>query len=175
MGKLRPYDLAAGLGGAVLFVSLFLHWYGFAFGGMARDEGLAQPLLIAASSASVTGWRSFTVIDILLAAIAVLAIAVPLVTAVTEGPAKPVAIAVLATTFTPLAVLLVVFRLIEDPFSLEVEGFELSPSLQVGAWLGLAGALIAFVGSFGALKDESTPGAVLPDVPRRPAPPATAA
>jgi hypothetical protein len=37
------------------------------------------------------------------------------------------------------------------------------------------GALIAFAGAFGALKDESTPGAVPPDVPRRPAPPAAAA
>jgi hypothetical protein len=45
--------------------------------------------------------------------------------------------------------------------------------LRHGAWLALAGALIAQARSRMALRDESTPGAVAPDVPRRPAPPAT--
>ena len=40
----------------------------------------------------------------------------------------------------------------------------------LGVWLGLAGALLAWVGSWMSLRDESTPGAAPPDVPRRPAP-----
>jgi hypothetical protein len=43
-------------------------------------------------------------------------------------------------------------------------------SLRFGAWLALTGAVIAWVGSWLSLRDESTPGAVAPDVPRRPAP-----
>ena len=34
-----------------------------------------------------------------------------------------------------------------------------------GAWLALAGAVIAWVGSWLTLRDESTPGAVAPDIP----------
>jgi hypothetical protein len=144
MRRLRPFDLVAGLGGIVLLVSLFLSWY-----------------------LEVSGWRAFTVIDVVLAVAALLAIAVPVVVAAVSGPAKPVAITVIATVATTLAVLLVLLRLIDDP------GPHSDP--RIGAWIGLAGALIAFAGSFGALKDESTPGAVPPDVPRRAAPPATGA
>jgi hypothetical protein len=42
--------------------------------------------------------------------------------------------------------------------------------LRYGAWVALAGALIAWVGSRLSLRDESTPGAPAPGIPRRPAP-----
>ena len=45
----------------------------------------------------------------------------------------------------------------------------------LGAWLALAGALIAWIGRWLSMRDESTPGAVPPELPRRPAPPRTAA
>jgi hypothetical protein len=145
MGGLRPFDLVAGVGGVVLLVALFLPWYG----------------------GEVTGWEALSVIDVLLGLAAVVAIAVPVVTAASSGPAKPVAVAVIASVLTALAVLVVAFRLVDDPGP--------HSQLRSGAWIGLVGALIAFAGAFGALKDESTPGAVPPDVPRRPAPPAAAA
>ena len=58
--------------------------------------------------------------------------------------------------------LLVAFRLLELP-----DGFY---DLSYGGWVALAGAVIAWVGSWLSLRDESTPGAVAPDIPRRPAP-----
>ena len=59
-----------------------------------------------------------------------------------------------------LGVLLVGFRLLDNP-----------GPLRAGAWLALAGALLAWVGSWLSMRDESTPGAAPPDLPRRPAPP----
>ncbi len=91
----------------------------------------------------------------------------PFVSVLSSGPAKPIAIEVIASVFCGFAVLLVVFRLINSP----IDGYE----LRYGAWLGLAGALIAWVGSWMSMRDESAPGVPLPDVPRRPAPPASAA
>jgi hypothetical protein len=173
MGKLRPFDLVAGFGGLVLFASLHVIWY--ELGAPIRDETRPQAEYSIEFSGAATGWQVFGVTDLVLAAISLLAIAVPIVTAVAKGPAKPVAIAVLATTTTPLAVLLVLWRLIDDPFPGELMGFEVAVRPAVGAWVALAGALIAFVGSFGALKDESTPGAVAPEITRRPAPPTPAA
>jgi hypothetical protein len=142
---MRRAEPLAGLGGLLLLVALFLPWYG---------------------PGSVSGWQALTVIDVLLALLALLAIAVPAVSVATRGPAKPVAIAVIASALGWLAVLLVAIRLVSPPGDL---------SLRYGIWLALAGALIAWIGSWMSLRDESTPGAVLPDVPRRPAPPATAA
>ena len=68
----------------------------------------------------------------------------------------------LGSAFGWIAILLVLFRIVDAP----VDGFE----LRYGAWLALAGAIIAWVGSWLSLRDESTPGAVAPDVPVRPAP-----
>jgi hypothetical protein len=168
MGPLRPFDLVAGAGGVVLLVSLFLRWYGVEHPPVPEGN-LAAPALTTFGPLDATGWESFTVLDVVLAAVALVAIAVPIVTATATGPAKPVAIDVIVTVLTPLAVLLIAYRMLNEPGPNEAIG------LRFGAWVGLAGALIAFAGSFGALKDESTPGAVPPDVPRRPAPPATAA
>jgi hypothetical protein len=142
---MRRAEPVAGLGGLLLLVALFLPWYG---------------------PENVTGWQALTVIDVLLALLALLAVLVPVISAATRGPAKPVAIEVIASAIGWLAVLLVVIRLVFPPDDL---------SLRYGVWLALAGALIGWIGSWMSLRDESTPGAVPPDVPRRPAPPATAA
>jgi hypothetical protein len=154
MSRLRPADWLAGAAGALLLATLFLPWYdAVGVGTVSYGPG---------SSAGATAWRAFSVIDVLLALLALLAIALPVVTAVANGPAKPVALAVLSSLGSILAVLLVLFRLIDSP----VDG--LKPDW--GAWLGLLAALLMLAGCWGAMRDERTPGAVAPDVPRRPAP-----
>jgi hypothetical protein len=151
----------AGLGGIVLLVSLFLRWYG----GAGFPPGVVEALPPGVSifgPMDVTAWQAFTVIDILLALIAVTAILVPVLSVATRGPAKSIGIAVIASAVGWIAVLLVVFRLIDMPAD------DLRPLLP--AWLGLAGAVIAWVGSWLSMRDESSPGAVAPDIQRRPIP-----
>jgi hypothetical protein len=152
---MRRAEPVAGLGGIVLFGSLFLRWYG---GGELPP---AQGDLMPYGPPDVTGWQALTVIDLLLAVLALVAIAVPVISVATRGPAKAVGIAVIASALGWLAVLLVAFRLNFPPD-------DLSP--LHGAWIALAGAVIAWVGSWLSLRDESTPGAVAPDIPRRPVP-----
>jgi hypothetical protein len=143
---MRKAEPIAGLGGMLLLISLFLPWY-------ARG-----------SEPALTAWSAFAVADIVLALIALLALAVPAVSAIARGPAAPIATEVASSVLAAIAVLIVAFRFVFPP------GDELS--LDVGAWVGLVGALLAFAGSWLSMADESTPGAVTPDVPRRPAPPA---
>lgn len=158
MTKLRPADLGAGAAGIALLVVLFLPWYGvrgvLAPAGWTAYAPLRNP----------SGWQAFSVVDILLAIAAALAIAIVVVTMISSGPAKPVASAVIATVASAIAVLLVIWRLLDPP-----QGFY---TRHYGVWLGLAATLLMFVASLAALHDERTPGAVPPDVPRRPAPPA---
>ena len=92
--------------------------------------------------------------------------------AFTRGPAKSIGIAVIASTITPLALLLVVFRILfrrTSSRSRSTDHRRAHALAGLGAWLSLAGALLAFVGAWLSLRDESTPGAAPPDVPRRPA------
>jgi hypothetical protein len=162
VGRLRPADVLAGIGGAVLLGSLFLDWYGFSLPGVTDGPTTAaiQPFIVP----GLTAWKAFTVTDILLAAVAVLAISLPLVTAVARGPAKPVAVGVTTTVAGAFAVLLVLYRIVNQP------GDNRLVTVESGAWGGLAGAVLLTVGAWLALADECTPGAVLPQVPRRPVP-----
>jgi hypothetical protein len=152
---MRRFEPVAGLGGLLLLGSLSLRWYGG--GELPPSVGGLEPF----GPADVTGWQALTVIDIVLALLALLAIAVPVVAAASSGPSKPVAVAVIASAFGWIGVLLVAIRLVFPPDD---------RSVLLPIWLALAGAVIAWVGSWLSLRDESTPGAAAPDIPRRPAP-----
>jgi hypothetical protein len=121
---------------------------------MRRAEplaGLGGLATIAGASIAGPG-----VTGVLLILLGLLALAVPVTTLATRGPAKSVAAAVLASALGWIAVVLALIRVLGDP--------------GAGDWVALAGALLAWVGSWLSLRDDSTPGAVAPDVPRRPAP-----
>jgi hypothetical protein len=133
---MRKGEPIAGLGGLALLVSLFAPWY---------DDR--------------SGWASLAVLDVLLALFAVLAIAVPLATLATRGPAKSIGTAVLASALGWLAIVLVAVRVVS------ADG-----DRGAGLWVALAGAVVAWIGAWLAMRDESTPGAAPPDVPRRPTP-----
>ncbi len=91
---------------------------------------------------------------VLLVVFGVLFLAVPAVSVATSGPAKAVRTAVLASAFGWLPLLITALdRLFGD-----------------GGWVAPLAALVGWVGSWLSLRDESTPGATAPDVPRRPVP-----
>jgi hypothetical protein len=166
VSRLRPADLLAGAAGIALLVVEFLHWYGVRGVPSTVTQGsngatAYAPLM---TPPDVSAWQAFSVIDVVLALCALVAVALVVVTATARGPAKPVAFAVLTPCAGLLATLLVLFRLLDPP-----KGFY---ELRYGAWLGLAAALLVLVGGSLALKDDRTPGALPPDIPRRPTPPA---
>jgi hypothetical protein len=132
--RLRPAEWLAGAGGVALLIALFSGWYGF-----------------RGRSGAVNGFEALTVIDLLLAALALLALALPLLVATATGPAAPVGAGVLAATFGPLGVLLVVFRLIVQPGPNEFV------TLRFGAWLALGATLAIAVAGWLAIRDERSP------------------
>lgn len=158
---MRKGEPIAGIGGLGLLVALFLQWYE-ADPAVAALDGMTLVYAGGPDWVAVTGWQAFAVVDVLLALLALLALAVPLSTLLTKGPAKSVGTAVLASAFGWLAILIVGWRIVFPP-----EGHDLAGP---GAWIALAAAVLGWVGSWLSLRDESTPGAAAPDVPRRPLP-----
>jgi hypothetical protein len=130
--RLRAGEWLAAAGGIALIVSLLLlPWYG-------------------RTGETLTGFEALTVIDILLAPLALLGIALAVFQATQDDPSRPVGSAVLGVVLGFLGVLLVLFRLIDAP----ADGLE----VRYGAWVALAGTLAITVGSWRSLAAEYVRG-----------------
>jgi hypothetical protein len=144
--RVRGGEWLAGLAGVALIVALFLHWYD------------ARP-------APLTGWEAFAVTDVLLA---LLALSGPLLLAfqaTRESPALPTGTSIVCATCGALAAAIVLVRLVVEPEADRVVG------IDAGAWAGLAAALALLAGGWWSLESEHSPGAPVPPVEVRPAPP----
>ena len=149
MKRVRAGDVLAGAAGVLLLVSTFLPWYTI----QDRDDDL-------------TAWAAFSVVDVLIAIVALLGIAVAVTQVAGRGPALPVALGVITSTLALAGSLLLLYRILNQPGPNEAIG------VSVGAWIGLLGSLGVFAGAWRSLSDER-PRPVDPPAPeprRRPTP-----
>jgi hypothetical protein len=133
--RLTTGDMIAGVGGAVLLISLFLPWY-----------GVSVDLAGFSASESGTGWEVLGFIDILLFLISVGAIAVVVAKAAGALPADVPAPVVLLG-LGALAVLLVIYRIIDIPTEGDVPE-QVDLSRKVGIFIALIGAAAVAYGGW---------------------------
>jgi hypothetical protein len=156
----------AGLSGAVLLVSLFLPWDG------------------VSGARTVDAWQAFAAIDVLLAVVAAMAIALAVLTSLHPTAAVPTATASLLSLLGLVATGLLVYRAISPPdFGVSLHAVVKRPTgylafhttREAGLWIGLAGCAGATLGAAYAMRDERSPRGVVEaarvEVPRFPAPP----
>ena len=113
--------VVAAAGALLLLVSLFLDWYG--------DDG-----------EGFSAWTIFEVIDLLLAAIGLLAISTVLGRAGMEQRLPQVPLLLLGGA----ALVLTASQLIDEPPAVALADFD----LQTGAWLAFAGSALLLAGAF---------------------------
>ncbi|MBK5231131.1 MAG: hypothetical protein JJE27_08180, partial [Thermoleophilia bacterium] len=135
--------LIAAAGGIVLIISLFLNWYTY-------KAGLNIAGVNSSSSTGISAWDAFSLIDLLLLVIGLLAI-VPAALDVFDMEVElPVDMSVVTMAAGALAVLLIVFRVIDKPgpdVSVNIPGVEAGVHLAFGLFIGLiSSAAIAFGG-----------------------------
>jgi hypothetical protein len=118
--RLDAGAVVAAVGGLVLLVSLFLDWYG--------DEG-----------EGVSAWTVFEVVDLVLAALAALAITTLISRSELERRLPDAPLIALGVT----ALVVVVAQLVNHPPA--VNGADADP--EVGLWLALAGAAVLLAGA----------------------------
>jgi len=154
MARLRAPDLVAGAAGIALIASMFLHWYGV---DVLVTGGPPQ-------RAEATAWQAFSVLDVVLALLALVPLALVLLQATRRSPALPVLFSVLTTVAGLLAALLIAYRLANQPGPNDLV------DVERGAWLGLLAALAIAAGGWRSTRDESMPGAPPPVIEHQPTP-----
>jgi hypothetical protein len=141
MSRLRAGEWIAGAGGVALLAALFVRWY-----------------------SGASAWSAFTVLDVVLALLALVPLALLLAQATRTSPSLPVTFSVLTTVGGALATLLIVYRIVNQP------GPNDAVEVELGAWLGLAAAAAIALGGWRSLRAEEVPGVALPPIETLPAP-----
>jgi hypothetical protein len=147
MGRLRDGDVIAGAAGIALIASLFLHWYGGPGG-----------------SVEATAWRAFSMLDVVLALLALVPLGLVVTQATRDSPAVPVAFSVFTALAGLVAALLILYRIVNQP------GPNDAVEVELGAWAGFAAALVLSAGGCRSLRLEAMPGVPSPPVEDLPAP-----
>lgn len=122
-------ELVGAAGGLGLLVASFLPWY-------------------SAGGEDATAWQAFSVVDLVIAAAAVAGLSVGVVVLFRISVSYPVAGSAVATLLGGLALLLIVYRLLDPP----EDGLD----VEFGAWLGLLAAAGVGIGGYLGMQDPST-------------------
>lgn len=128
--------LIAGGGGLLLLISLFLPWY-----GVTASLGAGSPSV----DVSVSAWDAFSLVDVLLFLVAVVAVAAAALTAAGRLPVLPLPLGRILLAAGGIALLLVLFRLLNVPGDTSgVPGFDIGR--EIGPFVALVAAVLIALG-----------------------------
>jgi hypothetical protein len=133
--RVRVWEWLTALAGLALLATLFVPWYGG--GGSTRNA-----------------WESFTVVDVVLALTALLAMSLPVVAATQRTAAVPQAVTALVLLIAYPALALAAIRLLNVPG----DGL----GREAGVWLGVAAALAVIVLDSRSMGDKRFPRSMRP-------------
>jgi hypothetical protein len=164
--RLRVGEWIFGISAVALLVSLFLPWWGLE--GRWIDLGPGGPIEGASldssgAAATVTtwsAWQVFSVADVLLALLGILALVVWTIVARWSAPGLGLAGEALLTLLAAALMIVVLVQVLGTPATLEVAPPIPDPTLEYGAWIGLAATFGVLFGLLAAMRDErlSRPG-----------------
>jgi hypothetical protein len=132
VNRLRLGEMVAAAGAAVLFLVMFLDWYG-----------------VEGTSVAANAWQVFSWVDLYLFLTVVVALGLAVLTMGQRTVALPLSVSVLVTAMGAVATLLILYRIVNQPGPNELI------SVQIGAYLGLLAALAITVGGYLSMRDEN--------------------
>ena len=168
--RLRIWEWLTGLAGLVLLGVTFLDWYEADHRVFIQEPGYNN---VFTAQGPVNAWEAFSVLDVLIAVAAAMAIAVALMAALHNTPAVSLAIASLLLTVGLILVIALVVRVIAIP-DVTLDGVtapDEDVSRSIGLWLGLGASVVLTGGALGCMRDERFPRAARANVPIETLPP----
>ena len=161
MSELSKGRLAAGIGGVLLILSLFLSWY-----GLKIPDSLAQLSGVTGIDTSVSGWTALGPGDLFLFLVGLIAIFPAVIELFGLEIELPIPLGTAVIGATGLGLLYIVFRLIDPP------GPSSAIGIKYGIIVAVVGGVVAAVGGWLIMQeDESVVSADAPLAPMPPAPP----
>lgn len=154
----------AGITGALLFIDLWMSWF-----GVNLDKLGADAKFLANVDTTATAWQAFSLIDIIIAITALVAVAAFVRAAGGMRLELPVSLTTLAAGLGALSTLLILYRIVDNPGD--------APNSQItvewGTWLGLLLAIGLTYGAWRAVSEETTAPTAAPPPATTPPPAAT--
>ena len=144
--RLSQGELIAGIAGFILLIDLWFKWYGVkvSAGGALRNFNIGV---------SANAWESFGLIDIILFLVALIAIGVAVLRALNNMPDMPYPPATLVTVAGGIALLLIIYRIIDTPVDTGgVDGIDVTR--KIGVWIGLLSAAAVTYGGWRAMQES---------------------
>lgn len=139
--RLRTGELISGAAGVMLAVTMFVPWYGGA--------GTAVPTPLGPLTWQ-NAWQAFSVVDLLLFVTIVAAIGAAVLAGTQTSVALPVAASVVVTALGIVAMVTVLYRLVDEP------GVDPYKTIELGAYGGLVLCAAIAVGGWLSMRDEGT-------------------
>jgi hypothetical protein len=141
--------MIAGISGLVLFIVMFIDWFGFETPQIQTPGGIEFD--VPTIEGSFSAWQSFDFIDIVLLLAVIAAVGLLVLSATQTSVTLPVAASAITAGLGILATLLVLYRIIDPPdFGVE----ELDVSRKIGVYLGVIATAGIAIGGWMAMQEE---------------------
>lgn len=147
--RVRTGEMIAGVSGIALFIFMFFKWFGVDAPDVTIPQGVPFD---GFEVASVTAWRAFDFIDIVLLLAVIAGVGLMLLSAAQANVNLPVAASAITAALGILATLLVLYRIIDPPEL--AAGFD--TTRKIGVFLGLIASVGIAVGGWLAMQEEGT-------------------
>lgn len=149
--RLRLGEQIAGASALLLFIDMFLKWYG----GVDVSANVLGRSISRTVGGSISAWAAFGFIDLILLLVILVTLALVVLKATQRSPALPVAASVIVTALGALAFVLVLFRIL-DPPNADYGFGSASANVSYGIFLGLIFTAGIAYGGFRSMREEGT-------------------
>ncbi|HEX6455845.1 MAG TPA: hypothetical protein VF009_04935 [Solirubrobacterales bacterium] len=145
--RLSTGEKIAGVSAILLFIFMFFDWY-------SVEVSVSGGSFAASASEGGSPWEAFSVIDLILLLVVIVTLAGVLIRLTDAAIEPPVPMNALIAILGGLAVLLILYRIIDTPDVGSFPGVSVDVSPTVGAFLGLITAAGIAFGGYKAMQEE---------------------
>jgi uncharacterized membrane protein YhaH (DUF805 family) len=145
--KLNTGEKISAVSAILLFIFMFFDWFGVEVSGVPGFSG-------SVSGAGGSAWDALEVIPIFLMIAIVAAIGVAVIRLTDADLEPPISLNAIVAALGGLAVLLILYRIVDTPGGGSFGGVSVDTTLKFGIFLGLIAAAGIAYGGYSAMREE---------------------